>query len=130
MNIIISNEVNGMQVALSSGNYKIVDSGQVFLYKDEDLRMTVNTGCDYIFTLVFKFIQVDLLDSRIDKKVIGNEMEIQCINFDRLGMGLMEPMNIAKIGGKELLLMFWSNIEGSNEDAQVRSLKYTIYMEM
>lgn len=118
-----------MQVELSSGKYKIIDSGQVFLYKDEDLRMTVDTGNDYVFTLVFKFIKAELIDSRIDKKVSGNEMEIQCINFDRLGMGLMEPMSIAKAGEKEILLMFWSNIEGGNEEVPVRSVKYTIYIE-
>lgn len=118
-----------MQVTLSSGNYQIMDSGQVFLFRDENLKMTVDTEKGYVFTLNLKFLNIDMLDTRIDKKVLGDEMEIQCINFGRLGTGLVEPMSIAKVDGKELLLMFWTNGEGNEKDTQVRSVKYTIYME-
>ena len=91
--------------------------------------MKVDTGKKYIFTLNFVFLNIDMLDTKIDKKVVGDEMEIQCINFNRLGAGLVEPMSIAKVDGKEVLLMFWTNVEGSKEETQVRSMKYTIYME-
>lgn len=118
-----------MQVSLGSNKYNIIDSRQVYLLNDEELTITIDTESDYKFTLIFKFFNVDLIEKRVDKKVMGNEMEIQCINFNKMGTGLMEPMSIAKVDGKEILLMFWSNVEGEQDEAQVRNIKYTIYIE-
>lgn len=126
----IFNEVTAMQITLSSGKYNIVDSGQVFLFgEDEDLRIEVNTDKDFTFSMVFKFAKDNSGENKIVKKVVENTMEFLCLNFQDLGTGFSEPMSIAKIEGKEMFLMLWSCIEGEKEGAGVRSVKYTIYME-
>lgn len=124
-----------MQINLSSGNYKIVSSGQTFLFGlYEDLKITIMADNGFKFSVVLKF-EVDLKNEtdlygkqKIDKKIDGNIIILTCFNFDDEGTGLTKPISIAQIEGKEVFLMFWSYLEGS-ENGKVRSVKYTIFYE-
>lgn len=45
-----------MQISLSSGEYKIIDSRQVYLFdQDADFRMDIQTDNGFEFSLLFKF---------------------------------------------------------------------------
>ena len=119
-----------MEITMSSGNYKIVDSGQVFLFREDDeLRMDVDTKKDFAFTIIFKFIKDDTKEMKINTKIVENSMILTCLNFKDTGTGFSMPVSIAKIEGKEVFLMFWSYLEGDNESVRVRSIKYTIFIE-
>lgn len=42
-----------MEIVMSSGNYKIIDSGQVFLFGlDDELRMDVDTNKGFVFSMI------------------------------------------------------------------------------
>ena len=119
-----------MEIIMSSGNYKIIDSGQVFLFGlDDELRMDVDTNKGFVFSMIFKFINDDTKEMRVDKKIEENTISFTCVNFEGLGTGFSSPMSIAKIEGKELLLMLWSYLDGDSERGRVRDVKYTIFLE-
>lgn len=119
-----------MKITMSSGNYKIIDSGQVFLFKDADeLSMDVDTNKNFAFTMVFKFIKDDTEEIKIEKKIVGNIITLTCLNFEDLGTGFSSPVSIGKIEGKEMFLMLWSYLDGDSKRGMVRSIKYTIFLE-
>ena len=119
-----------MKITMSSGNHKIIDSGQVFLFaEDDELRMDVDTNKDFVFSMVFKFMKDDTKEKKVEKKIVENVIVVTCMNFDDLGTGFSSPVSIAKIDGKEMFLILWSYLEGDDETGRVRSIKYTIYLE-
>lgn len=117
-----------MQVSLSSGNYDIISNGQAFLFGlNKDFRINVVADNNFEFSVVMKFKKDNYGNSRIDKKLNDNTIVLTCFNFDDMGTGLTKPFSLARIEGKELFLMFWSYLEGS-ENGAARSVKYTIFM--
>lgn len=117
-----------MRVRLSSGNYSVIDSGQVFLFREEDeLKIDIAAENGFAFSLILLFTKDASNQLKIDKTVEENRITVLCHNFLDQGTGLMAPVSLARIDGKELLLMFWSYLEGG--DQKVRSVKYTIFYE-
>lgn len=117
-----------MQVTLSSGPYKIVSHGQVFLFGiNKDLKINILTEDKFEFSVNLKFVNDSYGERRVNKILEKNVINLTCYNFDDVGTGLTKPMSLAKIDGKELFLTFWSYLEGG-ENGSVRSVKYTIFM--
>ena len=117
-----------MQVNLSSGDYNIVSSGQAFLFGlDKNLKISIVTDNNFEFFIVLKFRKDAYGEQKIDKKVSENKITLTCFNFDDLGTGLVKPLRIARIEGKEIFLLFWSYLEGATK-GKVRSVKYTVFM--
>ncbi len=113
-----------MQISLYSDNYKIINSGQTFLFgANADFRIKIVSDNNFEIPIIIKF-ENDNREQRIEQKVSENIIWLNCFNFDDLGTGLTKPISIARIEGKEIYLMFWSYIEGN---AKIRSVKYTIY---
>ena len=75
-----------MQINLSSGNYNIINSGQVFLFGEK------------------KPFKIDVISD-------------EDFRFDN-GAGVVEPLKIATVGGKQLFIMFWSYLEGTPEKSK------------
>ena len=120
-----------MKISLSSGNYNIVDSNQIFLFDEtKEFKIDILTDDNFQFSMIFKFQKDVLGKQEIKKEVVNNQITFICTNFDDMGTGLSVPANIAKIGGKEYFLMFWSYVDGGEDKPQVRSIKYTIYSEI
>lgn len=118
-----------MQVRLSSGEYNIVNSGQTFLFgEDKDLTIDIIANDNFEFSITLKFLKDTSGEQRIESEIIENAIIISCINFDDIGTGLISPVRIAAIDGKELYIMFWSYLKGQ-EEGKVRSVKYTIFYE-
>lgn len=120
-----------MQVNLSSGNYNIIDSGQVFLFHpDEDLRIEIVVNKDFELSIVMQFVEDASSEQRIDTEMSGNTMRLCCINFIDKGTGLGFPVKIGIIEGKELFMTFWAYLEGKDEQpGKARSVKYTLFLE-
>ena len=119
-----------MQITLSSGNYNIIDSGQIFLFdENEDFRIDVDTKNNFLFSMIFKFKRDNTNKQQIDKILTENTITFICLNFNDRGTGFSKPMSIAQIDGKEVFLMLWSYLEGAEEIGKTRSVKYTIFQE-
>lgn len=118
-----------MKVALSSDGYSIVSSGQTFLFgADKTLEIHVQADNGFEFGVILKFVTDDSEKYRIDKSMDDNRITLTCVNFEDAGTGLSRPVRLARIDDKELFLMFWSYLEGSDH-GKVRSVKYTIFMQ-
>ena len=119
-----------MEITLSSGNYNIIDSGQVFLFdENENFRIDVVANEKFRFSMVFKFIRDDSKEQQIGKEVMENSIVFTCWNFNDMGTGFSKPISIAKIDGKEMFFMFWSYLDGTGEMGKARSIKYTIFLQ-
>lgn len=118
-----------MQINLSSGNYNIVSSGQVFLFGEEDLKIDVIANENFNFSIVLNFTKDVSEETTIEIEGEGNTISLKCVNFSDLGTGSSKPINIATIQGKKLFFMFWSYFEGMPEQGQARSVKYTLFLE-
>lgn len=118
-----------MKVALSSDGYSIVSSGQAFLFgADKTLEIHVQADNGFEFGVILKFVTDDSEKYRVDKSMDDNRITLTCVNFEDAGTGLSRPVRLARIDDKELFLMFWSYLEGSDH-GKVRSVKYTIFMQ-
>lgn len=119
-----------MQINLSSGNYNIISSGQVFLFGEEEhFRIDVIADDGFQFALVLEFIKDSSEEMNVTHKIEKNTIILTCSNFKDDGAGSVKPLHIATVGGKQLFFMFWSYLEGTTENGQARSIKYTIYFE-
>ena len=119
-----------MQITLSSGDYNIIDSGQVFLFdENEDFRIDVDAKNDFMFSIIFKFKTDATKQQQVDKIVMENSIVFTCLNFNDMGTGFTKPLSIAKIDEKEIFLMFWSYLEGAEGIGKTRSVKCTIFQE-
>ena len=120
-----------MQINLSSGNYNIINSGQVFLFGEkEPFKIDVISDEDFRFSILLKFMKDNSGKIGMTQEHEENTIIYTCINFQDNGAGVVQPLKIATVGGKQLFFMFWSYLEGVPEKKQVRSIKYTIYSEM
>ena len=118
-----------MQVKLSSGNYDIIASGNVFLFDDsEELTIKVTEDDDFDICLTIKFVTDETGEQKIERQVEEDRLVLLCYNFSGLGTGLMKPTPIAKANDKLVLLTIWAYLEGS-KDPKTRSVKYTMYRE-
>lgn len=122
-------EVKQMQVKLSSGNYDIITSNNVFLFDDtEELTIKVTGKNDFDICLTIKFLTDDSSEQKIERQIMDDRLILLCYNFDSLGTGLIKPTPIAKVNGKLVWLSMWAYLEGSKEP-KTRSVKYTMYCE-
>ena len=120
-----------MKINLSSGNYNIINSGQVFLFGEkEPFKIDVISDEDFRFSILLKFLKDSSGEIGMNQECEENTIIYTCINFRDNGSGLVEPLKIATVSGKQLFFTFWSYLEGTPEKKQVRSIKYTIYSEM
>lgn len=116
-----------MQVSLKSGDYSIIDSGQVFLFEEnKDLKINIVADDGYECSVVLEFLKDDSGELQISGEVNGDILTFTCSNFKDNGSGLSVPVSIGEIDGKKVFFIFWSYLEG-NGPVKVRSVKYTIF---
>lgn len=117
-----------MQISLKSGNYKIIDSGQAFLFGDSnELKIDVKAENGFILSICLIFTNDDTDEQKINSEIRANDIILSCINFKESGTGLYQPVHVATIDGKELWFIFWSYLEGSL-GSKIRSVKYTFFV--
>ena len=117
-----------MKIEMHNDNYKIIDSGMIILHKyDSELKFSVKASETFSFDLALKFVTDNKKETTINKKINDNEIVFECVNFsEQNGVGLVEPISIAIVSGKELLFCFWSY---SMSDRSVRKIEYTFFEE-
>ena len=113
-----------------SGNYKVIEANSIILYdSNSDLRIKLKPRIDFSFTVIFYFINNG--EGERDLEKITNEEDqtitLKCINFEGLGAGTTEPVELATVGGKKVFIHFWVYV--LSEKANTRKVEYTVYME-
>lgn len=117
-----------MQISLSSGNYRIISSGQTFLFGESNelkIDSIADNGFKFAIHLIFESDETG--EQKITSVVQENRITLSCFNFCDMGTGLSKPVHIAAGDGSGIWFMFWSYLEGSSS-AKVRSVKYTFFM--
>lgn len=115
-----------MKIHLNSNNYDIIDSGQIFLFKeDKNIILTIDTEDDLIFTIEFRFIKCNFKKIELKSSIDNDKILLECYNFPRQGAGLLEPVEIATIKGQKLYFLFWSDLMSGG----IRKVSYTLYCE-
>lgn len=116
-----------MQIRLKSGNYKIIDSGQTFLFGDSnELKIDVKADSGFTLSISLIFANDDTNEQKINSEIRENDIILSCINFKESGTGLYQPVHVATVDGKELWFIFWSYLEGTL-GSKIRSVKYTFF---
>ncbi len=118
-----------MQVNLSSGNFRIIASGETFLFGPyEDLTIQIDDGSEFQVKIIMKFTEDASGEHDIRTDVVNDSLVINCVNFSNMGTGLKRPAHIADVNEKRVYLMFSSSCLGDKED-KARSVKYTVFWE-
>lgn len=118
-----------MQVNLSSGNFRIIASGEMFLFgPNEDLRIEIDDGNEFQVKIIMKFTEDASGEHDISTDIVNDSLVITCVNFSSMGTGLKRPAHIADVDGKKVYFMFSSSYLGDKED-KARSVKYTVFWE-
>lgn len=121
-----------MEIKLHSSNYDIIDHGIVILFQeDSDLTFEIDTGKNFKFGLVLKFIDNDENDNQVVNRIVsGNKVTLECVNFMSSGTGTTIPIEVAKVRNKRIYIAFWMYVEGDViGQKKTRSVKYTLFME-
>lgn len=118
-----------MQVHLSSGNYHIIASGDVFMFDSAgDLSIHITDNGRPFIHLVLTFLK-DASGQRIEQALVEDRLVLSCYNFKDEGTGMTSPWRIANANGKDVFITFWSYLEGSKDDIRPRHVKYTVFYE-
>lgn len=116
-----------MQVCLSSGNYKIINSGQTYLFgESNELKIELNAENGFKFSIYLSFMYDDTNEQKMNSEIRENDILLSCVNFSESGTGLYQPAPIATIDGKTIWFVFWSYLEGASK-GKIRSVKYTFF---
>lgn len=118
-----------MQVNLSSGSFRIIASGETFLFgPDEDLIIEIDDGDEFQVKIIMKFSNDSSGKRDISTDVVNDALVINCVNFSSKGTGSKHPVHIANVNGKKVYFMFFSSCFGEKEN-KPRSVKYTVFWE-
>ena len=118
-----------MRVGQSSGNYRIIASGDTFLFDPwEDLSINIENEEGLQIKVVMKFANDEKKEHRVETAIVEDSLVMTCYNFDSLGTGLKRPTHIADVDDKAVFMLFSSQYIG-NKDQGTRSVKYTIFLE-
>jgi len=120
-----------MQVQLSSGNYDVIASNEVFLFKDSDeLIFRVDDDDGSRSRVVLRFLENQDEGRKVNIEPKDDyDLTITCFNFfSRFGTGLKEPIQIGESMGKGVYILF-STKQYTNKPPYVRSVRFTLYRE-
>lgn len=118
-----------MQVNLSSGNFRIIASGEMFLFDPyEDLRIEIDDRNEFQIKIIMKFTEDASGEYGISTDIVNDSLVITCANFSGTDMRLKRPAHIANVNEKKVYLMFSSSYYYDKEE-KTRSVKYTVFWE-
>lgn len=122
-----------MPFNISSENYKIVEHGTVIAFDEKsdicfDFKSDENFSMDFNLRIVFK--TDDTGKQIINRKVAGNSVEYECLNFYNSGTGTSEAIEIATDNSKrKMYIRFWSYLEGDLAgQKKTRKVEYTFFV--
>lgn len=125
------NEVRNMQVRLSSGNYDVIASNDVFLFGDNnELVLHIEDDDGTQSRMVLRFIEAPEEKRSLKLEPIGDyELVINCLNFfSGMGAGLKEPVLVGESMGKDVYILF-STKRYNAMPQYVRSVHFTLFRE-
>lgn len=117
-----------MSVTVSSGTYKILESGTVITFDEQsDLSFDLDLNDSLKFTLTLRFISNEGDEIKMVANVNDQLITITCENFDNvLGTGVIQPLQLAIVNDKKLFFRFWVRKLGKSA---TKEIAYTFYIE-
>lgn len=117
-------------VYLETDKYIIMDSRQVILDSPSSTLVIPiefkNVTNRFIKLYFSENTQIE--NGTLDMRIVDDILEIKCVNFsETLGRFTIEPIKIAVINDKKILIQIWSSLSGA--DKKVRIVFYTLFME-
>lgn len=115
-----------MEIKHSSGHYTVVDSGSVITYESSsDISLDVICDPSFSFTVKFIFISNGNTEHKITPYVNGNVITFECADCNNsIGIGTLEPVELANYDGKKIYINFWVYDLGSGS---LKKIDYTVY---
>ena len=120
-----------MQVQLSSGNFDIIASNEVFLFGDSnELTFYIDDDDGSHSRVILRFLEDQKNERTVSIDPEGDyDLVITCTNFfSRFGTGLKEPIQIGESMGKGVYILF-STKQHTNKSPSVKSVQFTLYRE-
>ena len=121
-----------MDIKISTSKYVVVDSGSVIVPEDEYVEFTIdNLRFRFIFSP--NVISTDVSDSEVMGTIkndsIGDYMELAVHNYNHLFSTTSDFLNVGKIDGKQLYVMFSVTPMKSDGKIHLRIMNYSWYKE-
>lgn len=113
------------------GNFELMESNSI-LYYDSDSPIELEMVFSNQLSITIKFVveknDSEKTDLKIDVDTEKNIIVYKCVNFNNpLGTGTTKPVEIGKIGGKNIFVHFWLYAMG--KDSVSRKIEYSIWKE-
>lgn len=112
-------------------DYEILEADTALLPNEtSDLKIHFKFDkFEFDLQMVF-LINTESSEKNLQLKAEGTLLKVECTNFNAVGTGTTEPIEIATIDGKKLFINFWSYLLGGNKKKQrIRKIEYTILIE-
>lgn len=115
-----------MSVILRSGGYRVLASGETFLFApNSELCIDINENAVNL-KLTMRFLHDNTREPRIDYESYSGRLFMFCYNFGPEA-GPKEPRLLQETNGRKVFIMF--RYFEAGHDRQIRSVKYTVFTE-
>lgn len=117
---MIDTNQDSIPIKVYSGDLEIIGNGIVPTTQDRILKIKVDT-----LEFQFYFVKDENEKSKIGRKVVDGKMHIILTNFNKsLGIGMIEPIPIGTLKGKELFISLW--VWTPSEKDEKRIINWTL----
>ena len=110
---------------ITSGGYRVLNSGLVFTFKDQAIIFDIDPQLK--ITISFRNDET-VVGQRVESTKHSNTHgELTCINFNEtLGTGYIDPIIVGNIGDESVYLYFW--ISKIGKDSIIKRVDYTWFI--
>lgn len=113
-----------MEVSILSGKCEVLDTNIVYLFDaGDELTFNVKATNAFSFRIILKFNKTDDGKRNFSMVPENNVLTFCCTNFDAIGAGTVEPLEVATVGTKKIFFHFWA----FQPSETTRKVEYTIY---
>lgn len=119
-----------MKINISSMDYDVIDSGTIIAYDENaDITFHFNDQEGIKFNLRIVFKNDEKGSQIINRKISGNNIEYECVNFSNAGTGTSMPIEIIPYKDKKIYIRFWAILEGDIAGkGKTRKIDYTFFL--
>ncbi|MCB9677480.1 MAG: hypothetical protein H6737_20395 [Alphaproteobacteria bacterium] len=113
-----------MGISVRSGEAKVVDCGTVTGFMGHPIVLDIQDPVDLVVEFDF-YTNEDVEDVAVAVSSFGNQMRLECTNFDKAdGRGSAQPVLVGEVGDTLVFLHFRVWLYGRTDD---RTLHYTLF---
>lgn len=115
-----------MKIDVFSNNKNVIASNSVIMFTSSDeLILSIKADSGFAFKIHLEFEEDETKKRDLASKVENNDIFFKCMNFDDVGAGTTNPIDIATVEGKKVYIHFWS----WRPAKEVRRIQYTLFSD-